>query len=237
MTMKKTLMTMVDPPNFYHVDYFAISRYSICHLFTMLRQRLLSAIDLLILVHFISEASAVGEHMEAFFFKEIPQYRGNNKGGVHAFLLNTRGCWHSLGQNGWAWLGCIREGGYTGHSLFHDSFGGIRFSFPLCLSLIRDTRIPLLFLDVLHSLPARAWSITLHSLLYCMLCSHSTAAVCCVTCTSILFCRNEQALNRLCSFVCYLALMDLSNIFSRCSKLCRSMRSLGQGWKGTEEIY
>jgi len=113
-----------------------INRYSLCHLFTMLRQRLLSAIDLLILVHFISEASEVGEHMEAFFFKEIPQYRGNNKGGVHAFLLNTRGCWHSLGQNGWAWLGCIREGGYTGHSLFHDSLEGSGFPFlSVCRSL------------------------------------------------------------------------------------------------------
>jgi hypothetical protein len=114
-----------------------------------------------------------GEHMGAFSSRKYHSI-WDDKGGVLAFLRKHLVAGIALDKRDWAGIGCIRDGGYTGHSLLRFLPRNLHSSSSL--SLTRDARIPLLFLI---SCILFLRSITLHSLLYYMLFSARST---CVTC-------------------------------------------------------
>ena len=114
-----------------------------------------------------------GEHMGAFSSRKYHSI-WDDKGGVLAFLRKHLVAGIALDKRDWAGIGCIRDGGYTGHSLLRFLPRNLHSSSSL--SLTRDARIPLLFLI---SCILFLRSITLHSLLYYMLLAARST---CVTC-------------------------------------------------------
>jgi hypothetical protein len=126
-----------------------------------------------------------GEHMGAFSSRKYHSI-WDDKGGVLAFLRKHLVAGIALDKRDWAGIGCIRDGGYTGHSLLRFLPRNLHSSSSL--SLTRDARIPLLFLI---SCILFLRSITLHSLLYYML--FFSALNLRDLSIGILFCKNNQA--------------------------------------------
>lgn len=121
-----------------------ISRSFLCHLFTMLWQRL-NFLRCFSGTWFISSAirgyggrGAYGN----FFFKEIPQYMGR-QGWSSCFPSQTLGCWHSLGQEGLGW-DRLHQGWWL-HRTLAFKVPPRNLHSSSSLSLTRDARIPLMF--------------------------------------------------------------------------------------------